>query len=1005
MADVFISYAREDLEFVRALHQALREGERELWVDWEGIPPSAEWLREIYSAIEAAPSFIFVMSADSLASRVCRLELEHAVLHNKRVIPVVRRDPEKELDKSVSIPEALGRINWIFCRETAEFATAVRQVIESLDTDLEHVRAHARLTVRAVEWEAGGAEDGFLLRGRDLEEARRWMQQAESKKPQPSALQRKYIDASRRAAADIVAARALVGFPDDPELAILLAEATATELAQTPAASFALRMALAASPLRAVLQSHHGRVLGAEWAPDGNRLATIGQNGTARVWDVRKGAELSAFTKHVAPVTSLAWSPDGHWIVTGSEDRTARIWRSATGIERRVLSHGTVGEGIVSVGWSGDGRRVLTAPINGRTAIWSADDHEGSPVWLGDSRILVAARWNLPTDRVLLLTATAGAVAFDAVTGAALFGLRLPRPGVRDGVWSQDGSLIATCAGSRATIWSGTDGARVAELVGHTSDVTSLAFDPTGTWVATASTDRTVRIWNPRTGKEDKRLAGHQNSVLKVSWSPAGQRLLTVGADRSTRIWDAPRERQLVEFREGPSSSHGGGWSPDSTQVATFGGDHGCRVYAAYPGDWSLGFVAPGRKEIVTRDDEVLLARWIDDATQILTVWRSGAVELRDRNTGIVNNAWVAGERLTSALLSPDERRLLMIGESGIPRVRALVREATVVSLVRPGDTVEALHWAPDSTRILLVLANGRTVVCDAASGTFIAEAKPKRRPAPGVTPAAAWSPDGTRFLTCEEFAQTEDVLVRDAATGQVLAAIPAADLSQLWSARWSPDGRLIVIVAGAIRLVDPESGEVARVLSPAQEDFSPDVSFSPDGSRVLVGMPSGVVEVWDIARGGEPSLLRAHEARVHRGVWSADGTQIVTVSDDATARVWNARGGKLLLTLRGHDGPVRDAAWSRDERLILTRSSDHSARLWDATSGDAIVCIGGTEHPVERAEWHTRTHSVLVQTATGVWIWDIDLAAESLLAKARGRVSRRLSGDEKRIYGVPAGT
>lgn len=45
MADVFISYAREDIEFVRGLHDALGK-ERKIWVDWEGIRPSAEWLRE-----------------------------------------------------------------------------------------------------------------------------------------------------------------------------------------------------------------------------------------------------------------------------------------------------------------------------------------------------------------------------------------------------------------------------------------------------------------------------------------------------------------------------------------------------------------------------------------------------------------------------------------------------------------------------------------------------------------------------------------------------------------------------------------------------------------------------------------------------------------------------------------------------------------------------------------------------------------------------------------------
>lgn len=145
---------------------------------------------------------------------------------------------------------------------------------------------------------------------------------------------------------------------------------------------------------------------------------------------------------------------DSAWIVTGSEDGTARIWSSATGTERTVLSHDSLAAGIVSVAWSEDGLRVLTAPKKGRTAIWSIDERAG-PLWFGHSIWLVGARWNLRTNRVLLLTGSEGAVSFDAVTGAPLFGLRLIRPGVRDGAWSEDGSLIATCAGSRANIWSG----------------------------------------------------------------------------------------------------------------------------------------------------------------------------------------------------------------------------------------------------------------------------------------------------------------------------------------------------------------------------------------------------------------------------------------------------------------------------------------------------------------------------------------------------------------------
>ena len=164
---------------------------------------------------------------------------------------------------------------------------------------------------------------------------------------------------------------------------MLLATAAVTDLANTQTALFAVRVALAASPLRAQLGGHEGEVRAAEWAPDGTRLATVGEDGSARVWDTRTGTELSAFEEHEAPVATVAWSPDGAWIATGSEDLTARVWDPATGSEHAVLRHDFLKEGIVSVAWSEDGRRVLTAPKAGKTAIWNLENGGGGTTQVG----------------------------------------------------------------------------------------------------------------------------------------------------------------------------------------------------------------------------------------------------------------------------------------------------------------------------------------------------------------------------------------------------------------------------------------------------------------------------------------------------------------------------------------------------------------------------------------------------------------------------------------------
>jgi hypothetical protein len=81
-ASVFISYSREDKDFVRHLDAALKKRNRENWVDLEDIRPTEEWMASGYSGIEGADAFVFVISPESIESKSCLQELAHAIEHN-----------------------------------------------------------------------------------------------------------------------------------------------------------------------------------------------------------------------------------------------------------------------------------------------------------------------------------------------------------------------------------------------------------------------------------------------------------------------------------------------------------------------------------------------------------------------------------------------------------------------------------------------------------------------------------------------------------------------------------------------------------------------------------------------------------------------------------------------------------------------------------------------------------------------------------------------------------
>ena len=105
----FISYSRKDKAFVQKLNDSLDASGIHAWVDWEGIELASDWMQTITTAIQGTDAFIFVISPDSIKSTVCAEELELALKFNKKLIPVLYREPTK----SQKMHEKLSATNWV----------------------------------------------------------------------------------------------------------------------------------------------------------------------------------------------------------------------------------------------------------------------------------------------------------------------------------------------------------------------------------------------------------------------------------------------------------------------------------------------------------------------------------------------------------------------------------------------------------------------------------------------------------------------------------------------------------------------------------------------------------------------------------------------------------------------------------------------------------------------------------------------------------------------------
>jgi WD40 repeat protein len=76
----------------------------------------------------------------------------------------------------------------------------------------------------------------------------------------------------------------------------------------------------------------------AVFSADGRSLATAGEDGVVRLWELATGKRRYSFAGHKDRVNVLVFSPDGFRLASGSEDLTVLVWDLGAGPKRRLTA-------------------------------------------------------------------------------------------------------------------------------------------------------------------------------------------------------------------------------------------------------------------------------------------------------------------------------------------------------------------------------------------------------------------------------------------------------------------------------------------------------------------------------------------------------------------------------------------------------------------------------------------------------------------------------------------
>jgi WD40 repeat protein len=526
--------------------------------------------------------------------------------------------------------------------------------------------------------------------------------------------------------------------------------------------------------------------------------------------------------------------------------------------------------------------------------------------------------------------------------------------------FSQDRQFLASASSDKSIrIWYISTGTCRSTLVGHTEEVTSVGFSYDGSLLASTSYDETIRLWDTRTWSHKTTLIGHTEVVRTLAWSRNDLFIATSSDDKTVKLWDIQNELLYATYERGGTyiNLDAVAISPDNRLVAAVSCDTTIRIWDT---STMLGC------GLIDGDLSIHAIQFSPDSQSIAVIVNSKSdqkignedsnVRLYDVETGRMCSSFNTGPTSRFVTFVSDSENVAFWKRNVISlwNYRTGVCQTKLEGCTDPGDCCAI---SPDKTAIATHYIHGTIRIWDLATVlvgniTHVENDVSSLIDYYGCIFAITRSPDGKLFAS----RHTYEIRVWDSTTSTCIHTLGYVlppynvDTRKPFVLEFSPNNMILAYTSqlgekDEVRLLDTQTWSDCTVFDRTYSLQK--ILFSENGELLVSESSDEVVHLWDLVHGSCMSMFESRHHELTTFCLSRNNKLVALGYEDGIVALWDVA-TESTKTLAGHTDYITSLTFSQDARLLASGSCDTTTRLWDVVSNTCRSVLGDRHERVK---------------------------------------------------------